>query len=184
MKKKLKYEDLSKDIKQAIDTFRSEEESSGVSIGRDAAMETWFRDHFEDWLNGRTKADSRNKRKHRRLDIELPLSVAEVIVESSGEEPHVDDLVGTIINISRGGFYFFTRQPIPVSTIIKVAIDFSAMDPELQGIEALAMVVRSEAQSHGRFGVGVMFSSIYDEEKESLELFIFKQLAYHMHAAS
>jgi len=42
---------------------------------------------------------------------------------------------------------------------------------------------RGAGVMRGRFGIGVMFSSIYDDNRESLELFIFKHLAYRMHAS-
>ncbi|HNR87437.1 MAG TPA: PilZ domain-containing protein [Spirochaetota bacterium] len=184
MKKRVTFEDLSKDIKEAIEAYRVAESGSDAPIDREQAMDAWFRERFESWIADRMgTAEGENKRRHHRFDIELPLSISDTIIESSGEEPHVSDLLGTIVNISRGGFYFFAPRAVPVSSILRVTIDFSGFDPGLGSIEALAMVMRSEPKGRGRFGIGVMFSSIYDDNRESLELFIFKHLAYRMHAS-
>ncbi|RPI91221.1 MAG: PilZ domain-containing protein [Spirochaetales bacterium] len=124
------------------------------------------------------------RRKHFRLDIEVPVRIVETLIESSKDETEAFDFVGTLINISKGGFYFKFSQPMEISSIIRVHIDLSAMDVELRDIEALAMVVRADRLPDNSYGVGVMFSSIYDEHREKLEMFIFQNLAYYIYQNS
>ena len=121
------------------------------------------------------------RRRHFRLDIEVPVRVVETLIESSSDETEAFDFVGTLVNISKGGFYFNFGQPIEISSIIRVHIDLSAVDEDLRDIEALAMVVRVDRLSSDNYGVGVMFSSIYDEHREKLEMFIFQNLAYYIY---
>ena len=45
------------------------------------------------------------------------------------------------------------------------------------------MVVRCDPVENDHFGIGLMFSSVYDEDKMTLDLFIFKNLAYFMYSA-
>ncbi|HSV98471.1 MAG TPA: PilZ domain-containing protein [Spirochaetota bacterium] len=124
------------------------------------------------------------RRKHFRLDIEVPVRIVETLIESSRDETEAFDFVGTLVNISKGGFYFKFSQPMEISSIIRVHIDLSSMDIELRDIEALAMVVRVDRLSGDTYGVGVMFSSIYDEHREKLEMFIFQNLAYYIYRNS
>jgi hypothetical protein len=124
------------------------------------------------------------RRKHFRLDIEVPVRIVETLIESSSDETEAFDFVGTLVNISKGGFYFKFSQPIEISSIIRVHIDLSMMDADLKDIEALAMVVRVDRLSDDTYGVGVMFSSIYDEHREKLEMFIFQNLAYYIYRNS
>ena len=44
------------------------------------------------------------------------------------------------------------------------------------------MVMRVDKINTKSYGVGVMFSSIYDEHREKLDLFILKNLAYYIHS--
>ncbi len=124
------------------------------------------------------------RRKHFRLDIEVPVRIVETLIESSSDETEAFDFVGTLVNISKGGFYFKFSQPIEISSIIRVHIDLSMMDADLKDIKALAMVVRVDRLSDDTYGVGVMFSSIYDEHREKLEMFIFQNLAYYIYRNS
>ena len=62
-----------------------------------------------------------------------------------------------------------------------IKIDLSNIDKELKDIEALAMVVRSNKLEDNKYGIGVMFSSIYNDNKRCLDLFIFKNVAHHIY---
>jgi hypothetical protein len=122
------------------------------------------------------------RRKKFRLDIEVPVKIVETLIESSSEERDAIDFIGTLVNISRGGFYFRSAKAFEPSSIIRVCIDLSRLDIELRDIEALAMVIRSEKISAQYWGVGVMFSSIYHDAKEKLDTLIFKHLAYYVYS--
>jgi hypothetical protein len=50
-------------------------------------------------------------------------------------------------------------------------------------IEALAMVLRVDRLPDDSYGVGVIFSSIYDEHKQKLDVFVFKNLAYYIYSS-
>jgi hypothetical protein len=133
---------------------------------------------------GKHSAERRKgpRRKNFRLDIEVPVQIVETLVESSSDDPEAFNIVGTLVNISKGGFYFKSPKPIEISTIIRVNIDLSDLDNELKSIEALAMVLRSERLHDNTYGVGVIFSSIYEEFKEKLDIFILKNLAYYIYS--
>lgn len=122
------------------------------------------------------------RRKKYRLDIEVPVRIVETLIESSSDDREAIDFIGTLVNISRGGFYFRSAKEFEPSSIIRVNIDLSKLDPDLRDIEALAMVIRSERLTPEYYGVGVMFSSIYHEAKEKLDTFIFKHLAYYVYS--
>ncbi len=176
----INYHDLNEDIKREIDGHINSAKNQGISLEfEDAALE-WFERSFDEWIQKKYAVGKKNGRKHFRMDIEIPVRVVERLIDSDGAEAEEVEFVGKILNISRGGFYFISSEHINPSSIIRVLIDLSSVDRNLAGIEALAMVVRSEKIEDGAFGIGVMFSSIYDESKKDLDIFIFKNVAYHL----
>ncbi|MDY6935620.1 MAG: PilZ domain-containing protein [Spirochaetota bacterium] len=183
MKKDIKYEELSQEIKKEINKYYNIEKEKNSKLDFGNAMVDWFNDQFDQWITKKyNKNKNSNQRQHYRLDIELPVRIVETLIESSSEERDAIGFVGTILNISKGGLYFKSDYPFESSSIIMVQIDLSEIDKELNDIEALAMVVRSEKlKLNNTYGIGVMFSSIYDEHKENLDLFIFKNVAYHIY---
>ncbi len=207
----IKFEELSSDIKKEIEKFHNRQKEFGERCTMEQAMAQWFEEEFDIWmvmnfsskLKGERRAAERRKhmrleveeeekkkkdrraaprRKKFRLDIEVPVKIVETLIESSSEERDAIDFIGTLVNISRGGFYFRSVKEFEPSSIIKVNIDLSKLDTELRDIEALAMVIRSEKISAEYWGVGVMFSSIYHDAKEKLDTFIFKHLAYYVYS--
>ncbi len=204
----IKYEQLSSDIKKEIESYFIEKSKKNKDIVLAEAMTEWFEKEFDQWMvmNYSGKDDRRQverrkhprveipveeevrgkerrkvpRRKHFRLDIEVPVKIVEMLIESSTEEVEAIEFIGSLINISKGGFYFRFNKPIELSSIIKVIIDLSPIDEELKHIEALAMVVRVDVLPDKNYGLGVMFSSIYDEHKEKLDLFILRNLAYYI----
>lgn len=182
MKKSIKYERLSKDVMKEIEMFHAKEREKDRKLTIEDAMYRWFEEKFDEWIKEKyCKNNISNKRKHFRLDIEIPVKIVETLIESSSDESVAIDFVGTILNISKGGLYFISERVIEVSSIIKVLIDLSSIDNELDNIEALAMVARIDELEDGKYGIGVMFSSIYNDHKEHLDLFIFKSIAYHIY---
>ncbi|MBN2403301.1 MAG: PilZ domain-containing protein [Spirochaetes bacterium] len=181
MKDDIKYEKLSQSIKSEINKYYNKEKKKNSGLTIEDAMFRWFDNVFDKWiaktyLKGRLK----DKRKYFRLDIEIPVRITKTLIESSKEEAAALDLVGTIQNISRGGLYFKSKNHIEISSIIMIKIDLSSADRKLNDVEALAMVIRSDKLHKNEFGIGLMFSSIYDKNKENLDLFIFRNVAHHM----
>ncbi|MGL4369588.1 MAG: PilZ domain-containing protein [Spirochaetota bacterium] len=178
----IKYEQLSGEIKQEINHFHEKQVVGGFPRSIEDSMKKWFETCFDSWIEARF-APKDIKRRHHRIDVELPIHVVDTLVESDGSDDADIDYVGTIINISRGGLFFKSKKSFELSSIIKVMINMGKIDPELGQLEAIAMVVRCDSLENNEFGIGLMFSSIYEEHKETLDLFILKSLAYFMYKA-
>lgn len=173
IKKFIKYEELSSDIKSEIDHFHS---CSGGERCIDDSMSEWFENRFDEWLSSKyMQGDSR--RRHFRINVEIPLKIIDTLIESSGEDADAMELVGNVVNISKGGLYFKYVRPIELSSIIKVLINLSGIDPEIESVEALAMVVRVDLLDDNSYGIGIVFSSIYDFDRINLNMFILKNLS-------
>ena len=179
----IKYEKLSSDIKNEINEYHASIASNKSEPSFDESMTEWFEKKFDEWL---IKKYSKNvgvsRRKYFRLEVEVPIRFVDTLIESSSDDHHAMEFVGKIVNISRGGLYFKSSIPIEVSSIIKVVIDFSGVDEELNGVEALAMVIRTDKVKADDYGIGIMFSSIYGPNKERLDLFILKNLSYYIYS--
>lgn len=182
MKDHIKYEKLSNEIKTEITKFFKNGKKENSALTLEEAMSVWFEDHFDEWLRKHySKSRKDDKRKHFRLDIEIPVRIIKTLIESSKEETDAMDIIGIILNISKSGLYFKSKKHIEVSSIIMVKIDLSSIDKQLNDVEALAMVVRSDVLNKNEFGIGLVFSSIYENDKENLDLFIFRNVAHHIH---
>jgi len=178
----VKYEKLSTEIKHEITEYHKSIMQSKTGVTFDESMNQWFGLKFDEWLiRNYGMSDKMSGRKHFRMNIEIPIRVIETLIESSSDDTNALDFVGKIINISRGGLYFRYGRPIEVSSIIKVIIDFNNVDKELSEVEALAMVVRTEKVNE-EYGIGIMFSSIYGDNKELLDTFILKNLSYYIYS--
>ena len=179
---RIKFEELSNEIRKEIEEFHAKEMQGKQDIPIEESMIKWLDTSFDGWVNKRFKIDDKeNKRKHFRLNVEIPIRIIETLVESSHDDKEAIDLVGNIINISKGGLYFKYNAPIEISSIIKVYIDLSRIEQNLDNIEALAMVVRVDELEDNDYGIGLMFSSIYDTDRFNLNLFILKYLSYHFY---
>lgn len=179
----IKYEKLSGDIKDAINEYHSSLARAKSEVSLDESIAEWFEQKFDEWLLAKySQPGQQTRRKHFRLEVEVPIRIIDTLIESSGDDQHAMEFVGKIVNISRGGLYFMYGKPIEISSIIKVMIDFSEKDRELGGVEALAMVIRSDRVADGEYGIGIMFSSIYGDSKEKLDLFILKNLSYYIYS--
>lgn len=176
----INYHDLNDEIKKEIDQIVEKSKNEGLKLDFEAAALEWFDASFDEWIQQKYSTGKKNGRRHFRMDIEIPVRIVERLIDADGNEAEEIDFVGKIINISRGGFYFQSAEHINPSSIIRVIIDLSSIDKDLSEVEALAMVVRSEKLADSGFGIGVMFSSIYDESKKNLDVFIFKNVAYHL----
>ncbi|MBN2160517.1 MAG: PilZ domain-containing protein [Spirochaetes bacterium] len=179
----IKYEKLSNEIKDAIKEYHKSLSAVKSDASFDESIAEWFAQKFDEWLMAKYSQPGQvSRRKHFRLEVEVPIRIIDTLIESSSDDKHAMEFVGKIVNISRGGLYFMYAKPIEVSSIIKVMIDFSEKDRELGGVEALAMVIRSDRLDDNSYGIGIMFSSIYGDSKEKLDLFILKNLSYYIYS--
>jgi hypothetical protein len=183
MKDKIKYEKLSQAIKSELNEYYKKEIERDDGLSMEDVMFHWFDKYFDKWIREKYTKDLNkdDKRKFFRLDIEIPVRIIKTIVESTKEETDLIDFVGTVINISKGGLYFKSKKYIEISSVIIVKIDLSAVDKKLSDVEALAMVIRADKMHKNEYGIGLMFSSIYDKHKENLDLFIFRNVAHYIH---
>lgn len=174
----LRYKELSSEIQREVELFHKENSDAGSSI--DQSTKLWFETRFDSWLSAHINQKSSNVRKYFRLDIEIPVRIADVLIESESDDEPEEFFGGTTVNISRGGLFFISPRPIDSTSILKVIVDMSSLDPIFQSFEAMAMVVRCTQISDGKYGIGLMFSTIYQEDKDTLNLFIFKNIASYL----
>lgn len=95
-----------------------------------------------------------NKRRHERL----------LINEEFGS---IDDFIAEYVSdISRGGVFIRSKQPLPVGT--KVNLKFSVILEDFHTIEGEGEVVRvvDDAEPHG---MGVVFTELTDESRAIIE---------------
>jgi hypothetical protein len=177
----ISFERLSGEIREEIQKFHEQQAGSGMDLGQ--SMNLWFKKHFDNWLLEKYGQEGVNKRQHFRLDVEMPLRVVDTIVEASGDDQQANELVGNVLNISRGGLYFHSPVPLEISTIVRVQVDLSSIEKGLENIQALAMVMRVDRLGEGDYGIGVMFSSIYDEDRSALDVFLLKNLSNYLYSS-
>jgi hypothetical protein len=176
----IKYEKLSSEIKDEISKYHNSCLSEGIDRPFDESMHCWFDEKLDSWFIKRF-GDSEKSRKSHRVDVELPVKIVDTLASADEGSDSELDLVGTVVNISKGGLYFRSIKPIEESNVIKVIVDMSKVEDEIPQIEAIAMVIRCEHLDTDEFGIGLMFSSIYQDDRESLNMFIFKNLSYYLY---
>lgn len=173
----IKYQSLSDEIKKEFKHYLEVNNYSINDIDVDVEILKWFDEYFEKWFKEKYNKDDK-KRKFNRLDIEIPVVVVETLIDYvSNELNEGEEIIGDLINISRGGMYFRSIKPIDKSSIIKVRIELSKIESNVEDIEALAMVKRIDKNDDDSYGIGLMFSTIYEEGQNELDIFIFKKLA-------
>ncbi len=182
MKSIIKYENLSNDIKTEIENYHELLLIDNKNQKIEDSMEKWFDKRFDLWLNTAYSKKKSSSRKHFRLEIELPLQIIETVLAAQGDDAEAISFVGSVINISRGGLYFKYHKAIEISSIIKVFLDLKRLNNDVEHIEALAMVVRADKFVDEEYGIGVMFSSIYDTDKVNLDLLLLKSLSHYMYS--
>lgn len=203
MEKIFKYEDLYQPIKDEIKKYYENKKTSNNKLQLKDAMEQWFSDEFEDWMDDhatksdrRYKEERRNKnlsvvenrrmefrrkaqrRKNLRFNIELPVKLAETIQEEASDASAIRDFMGTSENICDGGLYFKSKVPLKVSSVIQVILDFSKIGKGFENIIANAMIVRTSKLPNGEYGISMMFSKVDEQDKANLNYQIFRSLAF------
>ncbi|MBN1500883.1 MAG: PilZ domain-containing protein [Spirochaetes bacterium] len=177
MDKYIKYEDLNREIQVEFHNYLEKNKYSINDIDIDTELFKWFDEYFESWFM--TKFNTGNKkRSYNRVDVEIPVKVMDTIVDYNDfDEGEIEnEIIGQLINISRGGMYYRSSVPVEKSSIIKIKVKFSEVEKNADDVEALAMVMRVDKLANNEYGIGLMFSTIYDVDKKSLYLFIFHRL--------
>ena len=160
-KKYIRYEKLLSDIKKEIDIFLNKKKEHNKDLTIEDAMVAWFDEEFDGWMiinypSGDSGSEKESqtakkekfisqgadefgkdnkapaKRSHFRIHIEVPVKIIDTLMEPSSDEAEAMNLMGSLINISRGGFYFKSPMTIELSSIIKVMIELSVVDSELR----------------------------------------------------
>lgn len=179
----ISFEKLSGEIKNEIELFHRSKTQNNPLATLEESMIKWFDEKFDGWLMRKYgPKGGTSRRKHFRLEVEIPIRIIDTLIESSKDDAHAHEFIGKIVNISRGGLYFKYQAPIEISSIIKVIIALSSIERDLKDAEALAMVVRADKIAEREYGIGIMFSSIYDESRNNLNLFILKNLSYYIYS--
>lgn len=203
MGKIIKYEDLFEPIKKAVNGYFKAKSAAEKNLDFEHAMLQWFTEEFDAWMDlHAAKSDRRadkdrrkgssnigkdrrkesrrsvQRRKNTRFNIELPVKLAETVQEATRESEKIEEIMGTSENIRGGGLYYISGEPMKPSSVIRVVLDFSKIDPASGSITASAMVVRSEKLRNGGYGVSLMFSKVDEKEKPDLNHMIFKSLAF------
>jgi hypothetical protein len=174
----IKFESISKEIKDEIAGYHQSRLKDDADAAMSDSVTLWMEERFDEWMFRRyNDSTGSGKRKHYRLDVEIPIKIVETLIESAVDDSSGMEIVGNVVNISRGGLYFRYDKSIELSSIIKLIIDLSGIDKELSAVEALAMVVRLDKNGAAGYGIGVVFSSIYDENRLNLDLFILKRVS-------
>ncbi len=181
MNKKIEFKELSSEIKNEIELFyKKNYNNSDVTF--EMAYNVWFEEKFDKWvMNNYCENSDLIDRKHFRLDVEIPIRILDTIVQSHDDDIDAVEFIGKIVNISKGGLYFKSDKKIPVSSILKVIVDFVSTNSGVDNIEALAMVVRVD-EFEDYFGVALKFSSIYDTHKENLDVYLLQNLSDHIYS--
>ncbi len=103
-----------------------------------------------------------NKRQHRRLDI-------------NKEFASIDDFIAEYVtDISRGGVFIRSKQPLPVGT--KVNLKFSVILDDFETVEGEGEVVRVIDDGEST-GMGVQFVFLTDESRAIVEELVRRQEA-------
>lgn len=177
MKKIIQYTEISDELKAEIEAYQETLPVDERKQVTDLLKTTWLDDFIENWLSSRLH-EGKNKRRHLRFDVQLPLRIVDIIIDSKEAELIEEGFVGTVLNMSKGGFYFVSKFPLKAASIIKIVIDLSPVDKKIDQLEALAMVVRSDKNKDSDdYGIAVTLSSIYDDDKEKLDYLILKHLS-------
>lgn len=203
MKKIIKYVDLYEPIKAEIKRYMSSKSAREKNLDFETAMKQWFSKKFDIWMDlhaeksdrraardrraapSSVSADRRkgsrrtaDRRKTTRFNIELPVASSETVQAATKDGGKIEEFMGASDTMRGGGLYFKSNEPLAASSMIRMVLDFSGIDPHPGNIEASAMVVRSEKLRGGKYGVSLMFSRIDEKEKPDLNYMIFKTLAF------
>lgn len=172
--KEFNYSDLSSSIKEEFNNYISEKGYSINDIDIDSELDKWFEQEFEDWYLKKYEND--NKRKNIRINIDLPVIVSDTLIDSETDEEIESEIFGEMLNLSRRGLYFRSSVPVKKSSIIKVKLTLDEEHYSEDVVEALAMVVRIDNLDNGEYGLGLMFSTVYDGNQNKINTFVFKRL--------
>ncbi len=172
----ISYESLNTKLQKEISRYHDEKVKNGFARNLETSTKEWFHERFENWLKDNKYVEVDTNRKNMRINVELPVTIAETLIDSTHASKQDEQLLGMVTNISRGGIFFTSDKKYEVSSVLKLRINFSQIDSDYPEVDALALVVRCEPVSDQAYGIGVAFSSLYDDNSETISMFIFKQM--------
>jgi len=116
----------------------------------------------------------------RRGAVRIPAKLAMEIQISEGGASKVES-----INVSANGVYFISTTYIPVLTRLDITLDLpkSGRSPTLgQSVMCSGVVVRTDPETESpdvsEYEIACYFTSIKNSDKETLESYILKQVAF------
>lgn len=77
-----------------------------------------------------------------------------------------DSLAGYVTNISQGGVFIRSEDPLPVGT--KVVLNFSIIVDDIQTLRGEGEVVRVDQSAENR-GMGIAFTKLTADSKETID---------------
>ena len=107
------------------------------------------------------------ERKHSRVKVALPVFA----------ETNRKILSGEAINISPGGVFIFTQEPLKLGEIFVLTVSVPFRDsPVMAIVEAVRSQTVRSAVNFMPHGMGVQFIILSDEDRESISLFVSDKL--------
>ena len=79
-------------------------------------------------------------------------------------------------DISAGGLFVETDQPIKIGTQVFLRISLVPNAKPIQATGEVVRVMKSEKQKHGKVGIGISFVYIHPLDREMIQTFIMKNI--------
>jgi len=113
------------------------------------------------------------RRKFPRLDIHLNVKYKMV---NDSKSPKMFD--GNVLNISAAGLYVYTKQTLPIGTILDLHFTIPDSTITLDAIGRVSWLADKELQPHAFPGMGVSFSHLTPEKELAIVDFIDKNVSH------
>lgn len=111
------------------------------------------------------------RRKFKRLDIHLNIKY-----KISGDKKKNKAYTGEILNISAAGLYLYTKDTLPMNTIIDMEISMPGKKAPLHTNGKVIYLADKEIQPHAYPGMGISFSHLTPEKERAIIDFIDKNI--------
>ncbi len=121
---------------------------------------------------------SKERRKYKRyenLPTEDPIMAGFQIRSDEAQEIESDDwYIVTLMNISAGGTFFYTKKDLRLGSLLDFKIDISDSPPTINCIGEIIRIEKSNPPS--RFGIATEFTGIDEQEKDIINTTVEKAL--------